>query len=68
LGRFDSKSGVAGEENTIFFCGFSLFRSLLTRKPLSLSGLHGSDRFKKNRIKKPTVGFWFFSGFGNIVA
>jgi hypothetical protein len=68
LGRFGRKTGVAGEENTIFSCCFSLFRGFWPGKPLILRILHGADSFQKNRIKKPTVGFCFFSGFGNIVA
>jgi hypothetical protein len=57
---FGSKTGDSGEVFYTFFRVFSLLWDFFARKPLPFKDLRRSNPFKKNRAKKPTVGFWFF--------
>jgi hypothetical protein len=56
------------KEKTLYFAFFHVFMVFCDCKGLSISGLGKMGAFKKNRAEKPTVGFWFWEGSGNIVA
>jgi hypothetical protein len=57
FGRFGRKTGGPRLKKTFYFGFFLFFGELVPCKPLIFRNFHILDPSKKNRAKKPTVGF-----------
>jgi hypothetical protein len=68
LGRFAGKQGVGAKRKTSFFAFFHVLVVFFFCKLLSASIFRKICARKKNRAKKPTVGFRVWAGSGNIPA
>ena len=68
LGVLAGKRGVDAKKKTFSFALFHVLVVLFICLSLSNSVLQILKGSKKNRAEKPTVGFWFWAGFGNIAA
>jgi hypothetical protein len=68
FGRFGRKTGVGRAEKTLFFAFFHFFVFYCVCKLLAGKIFRRMRGSKKNRAKKPTVGFLFLRACGNLVA
>jgi hypothetical protein len=65
--RFGRTTRVREKENDTFLRVFSPFHVFFFCNLLPPKKFHGAEGPEKNRAKKPTVGFWSFCRFGNIL-
>jgi hypothetical protein len=67
-GVLAGKQGMLWRKKAFYFALFHVLVVFRVCKLLSVRIFRQIFRFKINRAEKPTVGFWFSAGSGNIAA
>ena len=68
LGVLAGKQGLGDQQKTLYFAFFHVLMDFFVCKLLSGKIFQQMEVSKKNRAKKPTVGFLFSAGSGNIAS
>jgi hypothetical protein len=68
LGVLAGKQGFGAKKTSLYFALFHVLVVFCVGKSLTGRTFPKIEAFKKNRAEKPTIGFWFSAGSGNIVA